>query len=828
MAKRPPERYDPGELQRTRTNLGELSEDEARRMMKLLDGEIGAERTETYIENQYKKLQDLNRRKADRIIYSQTGSFFEQAEGYVSRRDEGVRSTPRYRDRMRMNFTAARQDHQIMTVPRAFAALLSFLVPVEEYVNPKFIMAGDEIFFSHIEKLVVSVRGLLAINQRHPLNRLRNSLFVRIFSVLKNWEIEGLHRELTHLQIAPRHVTFKHCKTLTRHLFGPIVQLLDLAQGSSIPKALKHLYDLDILSLPVNHPDIQRIKNYYHKASVEYEYVFNFISRRCYPLLMKLSCSKYSAAHVFYMESRSQILSFLDLTEDDVLQLPEQTQTGGENESAEPEAVQVAGESGVYESPALRKGFEILERLFPQAGWNSLEDFPDLYPYFQPLIGFPRGFELVPAENPLHQTTVLASILLELFRGFRSIEFGRIRTPEGEFIQLGPRIESIAERWRQFLDELIAGHYLPTLYQYCRDIEKNTNFGASAYGSKQRDYLDWLAKLYIFPHLVMGRPKPPDTAYSVPKLYELTTELREVLSAIATELAGPEKKETETVAKPAGQISFEIKSEVSKRFIRVLELYGEDGTSANLLLYTYAILLILDTLLNDPASHFYPYPCDRIYRSENEVSVVPQYTVPLIDPSRFFSEADSAIEPYELPPPQREPDIKDSLTKLQNIEGLKQQIDRRIQSFKSNRSPFVVLAILIREFKTYCGTHGENAGIKQLQKAADIIGGAIREYKDTPARCNDSIFMVLLPDTVREEAVNLAIRLFFGFKEFEELHIPISIGIVQFERTWGIEKCIKTARQAAEKAAELPPPSLCLYDGKKNRFQSLSEVSDSR
>jgi hypothetical protein len=86
--------------------------------------------------------------------------------------------------------------------------------------------------------------------------------------------------------------------------------------------------------------------------------------------------------------------------------------------------------------------------------------------------------------------------------------------------------------------------------------------------------------------------------------------------------------------------------------------------------------------------------------------------------------------------------------------------------------------------------------------------------------------MILLPGTVREESVNLAIRLFVAFRERENLPTPISIGIVQIERTWGTEKLMKTAKTAARKAAELPPPSLSLYDGKKNRYQTLSEVHD--
>ncbi|MBN1685316.1 MAG: GGDEF domain-containing protein [Spirochaetales bacterium] len=825
MAKRPPERYNPGELQRTRANLGELSGEDAGRMMKLLGGEIGVERTDGLIEDKYKKLQDLNRRKSDRIVYSSGAGEVVRTEAYTASEASPRPAAPRYLDRVRMNFVAARQEYGVMTLSRAFASLFSFMLPVEEYVNPRFVLKGDEIFFGHIERLVLSVRALLSINQRYPINRIHNAFFIQILSVLKNWDIEWIHRELTYLQIAPRHLTFRHCGALTRKLLAPLVMLLDIAQGSAVPQALKHLYDLDIVSLPARHRDIQKIKDYYSQATTEYEYVFNVVSRRCYPLLMKLACSAYSPVDMFYMQQRAQILLFFELSEEDVLQLPGKPQI---REAEEPEEVEVvpaaAGHIRLLEAPALRKGFEILERLFPGAGWNSLEDFPDLYPYFQPLIGFPRGFELVPPENSLHQTIVLASILQELFRGFRTIEFGFIQTTTGENKQLGRILDLIADSWRVFIDELIAGHYLGTLYEYCRNVEKNPHFNNSIYGSKQRDYLDWLGKIYVFPHLVMGRPRPPETVYPVGKLYELTAELRYALSAVAGELAGPDGADIKTVKKPHSEMVFEIDNEISRRFKHVLKIYGEETSNAHLLLYTYSILLILDTLLNEPGSHFYPYPSERIYRNEGEGSTVPMYSVPLVDPARYFREADRSVQLSEAPPPSREPEIKDNLTDLFNTEGLARLVDAQFESYRKKKVPFVILSVLLTGFAEYCEKLGEEAGVAQLKRASEIITSTIREYRDTPARIADSLFMVLLPETVRDEAVHLAIRLFLAFQEFEKLKIPVSIGIVQSERTWGREKIMKTARQAAGKAADLPSPSLCLYDAKQNSFKALSEI----
>ena len=230
MAKRPPERYNPGELQHTRANLGELSGDEADRMREILGGEISTEKADGLIEEKYKKLQDLNRRKSDRIIYSGGVGETSKEDTAPLAEDLTPRAEPRYLARVRMNFTAARPEHGVMTLSGAFASVFSFILPVQDFINPKFIIRGDEIFFRQIEELVLSVRGLLAVNQRHPVNRLRNDLFVQILAVLKSWDIEGMHRELTHLQIAPRRLPFKYSANLAKKLFTPIVSLLDLAE----------------------------------------------------------------------------------------------------------------------------------------------------------------------------------------------------------------------------------------------------------------------------------------------------------------------------------------------------------------------------------------------------------------------------------------------------------------------------------------------------------------------------------------------------------------------------------------------------------------------
>ena len=53
MGKSQPERYNPGDLDRTRSNLGELSREEAERMSSILGGEIGIEKTDEALQQKY-------------------------------------------------------------------------------------------------------------------------------------------------------------------------------------------------------------------------------------------------------------------------------------------------------------------------------------------------------------------------------------------------------------------------------------------------------------------------------------------------------------------------------------------------------------------------------------------------------------------------------------------------------------------------------------------------------------------------------------------------------------------------------------------------------
>ena len=824
---RPTERYEPGELEKTRKNLGLVSAEEAKRISQLLGGETGVERTSESVENQYQKINDLNRRRSDRII-ADTVRFDVQksagsrpvsiAPGSTTDGSSIDHNRTKYFDLLRMNFTAAQPEHAVKTLGGAIASVFSPVIAVRDFVSPRFILGSDNIFFAHIENLVLSVRGLLALNRKNPLNSLRTPFYRTILELIKRWDIEGIHIELNRLQKSPRTLTFRYCGTLARKTFDPIVRLIDIDAVYHLRGALKRLYDLNIMSVPKKHADVEKIKAFYHEAVFETEYVFIRLKNRLYPLLMKLCCVRHAPAERFYFDARNEILDFLSIGKDELVTLPKAV----ELESTEASEVEPAAESDEYllESPANQKGLEVLERIFPRAGWDRLDEYPDLYPYLEPILSFPHGFELVPPEDPFHQVFVIASILQELFYGFRHLRFGYLSESVGS--RLGDDIQQILEGWRIIRDEFLARSYLPQLYDYCREIERNPRYAESEYGERKNRDLLWQKKDYLLPHLIVHRGSAPEGGKLIPRLYELISDLTALLSAVSKDVAMPETEEIRSVRNPWECIVFDIESPLTKRIRRVMSLYHEAPNNANLLLYTYSILVLFDSLVNDETSFYYPLPAEPLYRCDE--ARFPVYSVQQLDPQAIFQEADRRVPDPEPPPSMRRRVLVDELTGLLNENGLREKIDCEIVRFRTQNTPFSILSILLPRFENHCEEHGEEAGVILLRDTTAMIAEQIREYRDIPSRVEGALFTILLPETLQDEAINLAIRILAASTRHKPDAIPVAVGLVQVHKTWSRDRTVKMARRAAVEAAELPPPSIAIFDERENAFRTLSDV----
>mgnify|MGYP006287063085 FL=1 len=663
-----PERYEPGELERTRKRIGPLTEDEIRRLRKRLGGEIGVEKTPPEIEAAYADLRKNDTPKDEEYFTKET--VRESDEGQFVRYGSGRKEQP-YGDRIRMNFLCARPEHGIKTKANAFFSVFSFFLPYRDLTAPAYILHMEEEFYTSVENLTVSVRALLAVYRRvfryadteetpqdnsgtvseEPLDNLLAPL-----KVIAEWNIEGLSDEIGRLQAAPERWEIDSLKSVARNLFLPMVRCTKLEPDRQILKALWYVYTKlrgRRLSIP---GAAKKIDTFYAIAVEELGVVFSSVKRRNYPLLMKLAASRYRNFDTIFGEELEHIKNFLHLTDEDILDPEElkpaaeerrtgerETACGGPAEERGEEEEAEGGAEPAVQPAESSEGFRLLAAMFPRAGWECLEEQPDFYAYYQPIFDFPHGFELVPPEDPLMTVYVLTALLQELFYGFRNIDFGFMRDELENPINVKKDIHACLDTWHLFTEDVIGKQYIPLLQEYCRRLEQDLRFRGSDYGRKIESELHWIKRYYFFPYYFFEAEQGSRPIFSehIPKQYETVSVLKLLLSCVAEEIEDSERDVLDSVKNPRFPFHFDMETITSRRFAAALTKQGRSTENTELIAGTLSILGALDSLMNDPLSPAHGEEgteTPNLFRSEGGKGFVPVYSVEPVDTLRILAE----------------------------------------------------------------------------------------------------------------------------------------------------------------------------------------------
>ncbi|HXR60568.1 MAG TPA: diguanylate cyclase [Solirubrobacterales bacterium] len=106
----------------------------------------------------------------------------------------------------------------------------------------------------------------------------------------------------------------------------------------------------------------------------------------------------------------------------------------------------------------------------------------------------------------------------------------------------------------------------------------------------------------------------------------------------------------------------------------------------------------------------------------------------------------------------REMATHDSLTGLPNRRCLEEQLPREMARARRSRSPLCVAIVDIDHFKAYNDSHGHLAGDEVLRECARAWDSSLRA-EDTIVRFGGEEFLILLPDTAPEQAIEIVERL---------------------------------------------------------------------
>ena len=150
--------------------------------------------------------------------------------------------------------------------------------------------------------------------------------------------------------------------------------------------------------------------------------------------------------------------------------------------------------------------------------------------------------------------------------------------------------------------------------------------------------------------------------------------------------------------------------------------------------------------------------------------------------------------------------ITDSLTSLYNREYMNIQLETLISKTRRDNSDLSLMLVDIDFFKKVNDTYGHLVGDTVLIKVANILKNKTRNV-DMAVRYGGEEFVIILPNTNKQNAINLANKLNFEvskiiFEELNNTNITISIGVSKYIKNDTIQSIIKRADDALYEAKE--------------------------
>jgi hypothetical protein len=552
-----------------------------------------------------------------------------------------------YFERLKMDRYAAEEDFEIKSSLQVLFETFSFFSRPRDYVNPSFITRRLPGYYKKIELLVSATRTLFPRNNRNLNEQLKKtSLFVfSVLDTIRFWNIDRIAGDLARMQARPRGVLISEFSELLRAVYKPIFILERLNVEAHIRESYKLLYRLLFIEDPINAK--KKYEDLIENALDAFISIREDIHYQLYPLLMKLLSSTFVPYERFFTERRNRFLAFLNATEEERINPKSPIMTEAKDEDGD-EAEGASDAAGgaqeatagddtqskrqtmlAAEQKAFDQSIHTLEALFPRAGWGKLDSYPDLYPYFRGVFNLKKDYELIAPTDALQQVLVLMRIIQELFFGLRYVSFGTIVVPQSND-RLDEILSNIINNWPNH-EVTFEKEYLSRLTEYCRLLESSDR--TSDYTKRLYNELEWLRKLYFFPHYHFETfSSPPIPRNSVSAVYPEVRQLRKLLSIVvagietANKNGGAEAQvHCEGLNNPWEPYTFQVANPVSKRLNALLGSKRRNNTM--LVSFTLMAVSVLDHIVNREDSWAYPSDLGVLFRSVNDEGIAPQFGV---------------------------------------------------------------------------------------------------------------------------------------------------------------------------------------------------------
>lgn len=633
--KKPVYKYEPGELDKTRKNLGFIEADEAKKMVQVLGGEVGLEKSAPVDEKAIRRV------RSARMTQELREGNFASRSSRNSESDDGVRvvkstvppataATPTAgttvpkdilprldsKTRSRMDKLMMLPEYGIKTNYGIFNFLNGFRKNGHDRIAEQFVSVTMQSYVSRLCSFQSNVLKLVSVAPKPVQEKIaRNpALQYRMLRTINDWSVQSLDTMYKSILRNPSSVTTTSLVNVTRLIYKLVLSVFFIGEQKFVD-LLKNVYG-EINSQPKAQKEM--LLALFQNITVDWMYVCQRIPRGLYPLLLRMCSSEYYEFSELFTKQLGKVFNFLGITKYDIL-LPERQQQGETEETAATTTEEQSDK--VEEQPQVTKeefqgaamGLKILDRLFPGAGWLNLDTLPDMYPFYQPLYHFQDGFNLISPENPLQVTIILVKIIEDLFEGCRHLVFEVDKEKGKTDATSAESLSTIMNEWSDYREIVFEKLYLPNLRDFVNNLYAQKDFLLNQYGKRIMSNLQWHIYYNFLPYmrfeqLLLDKPSNESKVRILPsRVSVLVEELARITTA--ADAAAREGKAFEEIPNIFASYKFSLPNVVSQRMNVLLggskQKQGARATNLNLLKYTYAVASVLDWWVNCKTSPAY-------------------------------------------------------------------------------------------------------------------------------------------------------------------------------------------------------------------------------
>ena len=633
--------WAPGTLDKTRKNIGDISDKDAADMAKKLGGQVLYERTSSG--------GGSSTNKAGRIVRQTSGgsggsSGSGSSSGGSSSTGFSTSSGRRKKEELPVisKKAASTMDKLMMSAEYKikpnygmFNFIRSFQKNGMEKIVPEFYEYTIKQATEHMEGFITVIKTLIQIAPSTYKSKIASGTESK-FKFLRNvagWAMQPIKVEYINLQGLGEPLIVADLIPLIRQIYKPLITVYYFG-NTKIPKLIKEIYN-DEAAYPDSPKD--KLSQYAKQAITEWLYIETEVIKKLYPLLMRMCSDTYEAYPSFFNAKVGEILKFVGLHKFDLL-LPEKPKEPAPEEKKPKIA---PPEKGIKDSTVIT-GLKLLDQMFPEAGFDRLDEHPDMFPYFQPLFHFKDGFNMLSPENPIQVICVLQHIIEDCFQGCRNIKF----PDPGEQKKGADNITAVMDDWSAYREDTFEQLYCEPLCDLVNSVYSQPDFDKSHIGKKTITSLLWQTTYHYMPNFKFEQlllEHPADESKYRP-LFHRTDFARKFLTLVINECdqKAATKATRSLIENPWEHYKFDIPNEVSKRLDVLLGAQNKTANTtannANLLKYTLCFMAVLDWWINNPGSPAYATEPMHIWRV-SEADGKPMFSVPeRKDQNKLFAE----------------------------------------------------------------------------------------------------------------------------------------------------------------------------------------------